>query len=234
MDDAPTPATTAARDPWGRTDLAKLALALALAVVIVTQHGRVLEAVPRVIDRVRAMGPLGGVAYVGAYVVAAAAFAPGSILSMAGGAIFGVAWGVVCVFCGASLGALAAFAIARWLARGFVAERLARSPRAAAIDRAVAAEGWRVAILLRLSPVVPFNALNYALGVSTISTRDYAIALLGMLPTIVMYVYAGHVGASLARSSVRSPWVLGAGLVATVAAAWLTARRARQALRARL
>ena len=184
-------------------------------------------------------GRLGAPAFVAGYVLACIAFVPGAVLTLAAGVLFGLVRGVVLVFLGAILGSTAAFLIARHLARQAVAKRLERDPRFAAIDRAVAREGLKIVFLLRLSPVVPFNLLNYALGLTSVSLRDYLIAGAGMLPGTVLYVSYGTALGNLAQiaSGVHPPpgrgsaALLAAGLAATILAAWFIARAARAALR---
>src|SRR5439155_1410723 len=91
----------------------------------------------------------------------------------------------------ATLGASAAFLVGRYLARAAVERRIAANPRFAAIDRAVGAEGRKIVFLLRLSPVFPFNLLNYALGLTRVRFADFFLASVGMLPGTVLYVYSG-------------------------------------------
>src|SRR5690606_28498352 len=108
---------------------------------------------------------------------------PGSALTLGAGALFGVFWGTVYASTGATLGATCAFLIGRYLARDWVAARIARRPAFVAIDRAVAEEGWKIVGLTRLSPIFPFVLLNYAFGLTRVSLRDYVFASwLGMLP----------------------------------------------------
>lgn len=188
------------------------------------------------IESLGVWAPLG---FVAGYVVATVALAPGSILTLAAGAVFGLLAGVAYVFVGAMLGAAAAFLIARHLARGAVERRLAGSPRVAAVDRAIAREGRRIVLLLRLTPVVPFNVLNYALGVSRIGFRDYLVASAGILPGTIVYVYYGTLLRSVAELSagttVERGWpyyaLLALGLAATVAVTAVVTRTARRALR---
>jgi uncharacterized membrane protein YdjX (TVP38/TMEM64 family) len=138
----------------------------------------------------------------------------------------------------ASLGACAAFLIARYAARARVARLMERDPRFAAIDRAVGNAGLKIVVLLRLSPVFPFNLLNYALGLTSVRFRDYAIACIAMLPGTLLYVYYGRlIGdvaalAAGARAERGSTYylLLGAGLLATIAVTTLLTRIARRAL----
>ena len=220
-----------------------LLLGLAALAALILMRNRVTSAIPALIRWVHELGPFGVLGFIAVYTIAAVAFVPGSVLSLAGGAIFGVLQGTIYVFVGASLGATAAFAVSRWLARRAVERRLAQSPRFAAIDRAVAAEGLKIAFLLRLSPVVPFNLLNYSLGITRMAVRDYVLALPGMIPAILLYVYYGKVGADLAelagpgRVADRGSGayvVLVIGLVATAVATFVITRAARRALQQQL
>jgi uncharacterized membrane protein YdjX (TVP38/TMEM64 family) len=142
-------------------------------------------------------------------------------------------------FGGALLGSTVAFLLGRYVARRVIERKLATMPRFAAIDRAVSAQGRRIVFLLRLSPIVPFNFLNYALGVTRISLKDFSIASAGMLPGAVMYAYAGKVtGEALALAgqaelpkNASYYAILVAGLAATLAATTVITRTARRALR---
>ncbi|HMJ84642.1 MAG TPA: TVP38/TMEM64 family protein [Vicinamibacterales bacterium] len=188
---------------------------------------------------VRQWGLVAPVAFMLLYAVAVVALVPASVLTMAGGAVFGLVRGVAFSFGGALLGSTVAFLLGRYVARRVIERKLATMPRFAAIDRAVSAQGRRIVFLLRLSPIVPFNFLNYALGVTRISIKDFAIASAGMLPGAVMYAYAGKVtGEALAlagqaelpkNSSYYA--ILVAGLAATLAATTVITRTARRALR---
>jgi uncharacterized membrane protein YdjX (TVP38/TMEM64 family) len=173
------------------------------------------------------------------YAVSVVALVPASVLTMAGGAVFGLVRGVAFSFGGALIGSTAAFLLGRYVARRVIERKLATMPRFAAIDRAVSEQGRRIVFLLRLSPIVPFNFLNYALGVTRISMKDFAIASAGMLPGAVMYAYAGKVtGEALALAgqaelpkNASYYAILIAGLAATLAATTVITRTARRALR---
>jgi len=175
---------------------------------------------------------------VAVYVVACVAFVPASLLTLGAGALFGVVTGVIVVFVGATLGAFGAFLIARHVARDWVSQRVARDPRFTAIDRAIAADGRRVVFLLRLSPVIPFALLNYALGLTKVRVADFLIASAGMLPGTLLYVYTGSLaGTVLGATSGAAPArgagfyvVLALGLAATAAVTILVTRLARRAL----
>ncbi len=191
-----------------------------------------------VLLRLAKLGPWGPVVFIALYVVAAVTLAPAFFLTVAAGALFGVWKGSLIVFVGASLGASAVYAVAAPLAQSRWLARVTRDPRVTAVRSAVRGEGVWVMFLLRLSPLVPFNLLNYALALSGVRYRDFVIALVGMIPAIVMYAYYGKVVGDVAvlAAGVSPPkdvayYVLMAvGLVATVVATTLIARSARQAI----
>jgi uncharacterized membrane protein YdjX (TVP38/TMEM64 family) len=188
---------------------------------------------------VRTLGVAAPIAFVALYSAAVIVLVPASILTIAAGALFGVAEGFALGFAGAVLGSLGAFLLGRHVLRRTVAAQLARMPRLAAVDRAVSAQGRRVVFLLRLSPVVPYNLLNYALGLTTISAQDFVIASLGMIPANLTYAYLGEVAgdALAAASTAAAPHgasyyvLLAVGLTATIAATIVVTRAARRALR---
>jgi uncharacterized membrane protein YdjX (TVP38/TMEM64 family) len=194
---------------------------------------------PRFASWVDSFGVWGPVVYVAGYVVATVALVPGALMTLAAGAIFGLGWGTVLAFTGETLGGVAAFLIARYLVRPTVARHLATSVRFAAIDRAVAAKGGRIVFLFRLSPLIPFNFLNYALGVTNVRFVDYLLASIGMLPGAFLYVYYGKLTGDVAALAAgaappRGPEyyaMLALGLSATLAAATIVTRTAQRALR---
>lgn len=184
------------------------------------------------------LGPWGPLAFCGLYAAATAGMVPGSVLTLAAGAKWGPIEGLVYVIIGSNLGANLAFGIGRFAAQAWVARLVHAHPRFSAVEQAVAAEGWKIVALLRLSPVVPFNLLNYALSLTRIRWKDYATAsFLGMLPATAMFVYLGSVVDAAVRPQGRTPleWaLLAAGLAATVAVTWVVTRAARGALQSRL
>ena len=193
------------------------------------------------LDAIARLGPWGPVLFALLYVVATVFFLPGSVLTVGAGVVFGLVRGFVIVSISATLGATAAFLVGRYLAREWIAGKIEGHPKFAAIDEAVAGGGWKIVALLRLSPVVPFNVLNYAFGVTRVSLRDYAVASwIGMMPGTLVYVYLGSVAGDLARAggrASRSPveWAFYAvGLAATIAVTVVVTRRARRALAERV
>ncbi len=187
---------------------------------------------------VDSLGPVGGLAFMGLYILATVAFLPGLVLTLGAGALFGVIGGSLFVLVGATLGSVVAFWVGRYLVRDWVAHQLEGKDRFKAIDQALAQEGWKIVLLTRLSPVFPFNLLNYAFGLSGVSLRDYLLGSVGMIPGTVMYVYLGSLAGTLACLSAAavptsSPvqWALYIlGFLATLAVALYATRVARQAL----
>jgi uncharacterized membrane protein YdjX (TVP38/TMEM64 family) len=177
-------------------------------------------------------------AFIALYVLATVCMVPGLILTVAAGAIFGLLRGVVLVSAASVLGASAAFFIGRTVARGWTQRRIAAWPRFRALDGALTARGFWIVLLTRLSPLFPFNLLNYAYGVTAVRPRDYiAASWLGMLPATVVYVYAGSAAANLAQALAggahlgrSGALLLVLGLAATVAVAVLVTRIARAQL----
>jgi uncharacterized membrane protein YdjX (TVP38/TMEM64 family) len=140
----------------------------------------------------RGLGVWGPICLAGLYVVACVLFLPGSILTLGAGFAFGLVRGLLAVMAGSVLGAAAAFLLGRTVARRWVARKVSSSPAFRAVDEAVGREGFKIVLLTRLSPIFPFNLLNYAFGVTQVSFRDYFFASwLGMFPGTVMYVYLG-------------------------------------------
>jgi uncharacterized membrane protein YdjX (TVP38/TMEM64 family) len=220
------------------TKFLKWLLALAVLALLVTLGRTAVGFVPAFADWVAGQGVTGALIFGIAYLVATVLLVPGSLLTLAAGALFGIARGAALVMVAATAGASAAFLIARYLARERVAQRMQQYPRFAAIDRAIGASGWKIVVLLRLSPLFPFNLLNYALGLTGVRFVEYLAACLAMLPGTLLYVYYGRVigdvAALAAGAGVRHGAayyaILGLGLLATLAATALITRMARREL----
>ncbi len=187
-----------------------------------------------------AAGPGGALVFALAYILATVLALPGSVLTLAAGFAWGPRVGFAVVMPVAVAAATTAFLLGRTLLRGRVERLVGRDERLAAIDQAIARDGLRVVLLLRLSPVFPFSLLNYALALSRVSVRDYLIGTaLGMLPGAALYVYLGSVvshASELASGAVRHTSPLSAalywlGLAATAVAALTITRSARAGLR---
>jgi uncharacterized membrane protein YdjX (TVP38/TMEM64 family) len=184
------------------------------------------------------LGAVGAIAFILLYIIATVAFLPGSILTLGAGVVFGVVLGSFYVFIGATLGATAAFLVGRYVARGWVAKKIEGNKKFRAIDEAVGREGLKIVLLTRLSPIFPFNLLNYAYGITGVSLKDYVIGSVGMIPGTIMYVYIGSLAGSLAtigtEAQPANPTVQWAiriiGFIATVAVTLYVTKVARKAL----
>ena len=191
-----------------------------------------------VVLKLAELGPWGPVFFILLYVAAAITLAPAFFLTVAAGAIFGVWRGSLFVFIGASLGASAVYALGVPMSRSRLMVRVTRDRRVAAVRDAVRGEGAWVMFLLRLSPLIPFNILNYALALSGVRYVDFALALFGMIPAIIMYTYYGKVVGDVAAlaagvSPPRGPEyyaLLVLGLVAIIISTTMITRAARRAV----
>lgn len=170
------------------------------------------------------------------YILAAILLAPEWPLSVGAGLAWGI-WGVPLVLVAGTIGAGAAFLVARYLARPRVRAFVQGRRRLAAIDAAVAEEGWKIVALARLSPVLPFSLQSYVFGATAIPFRDYVAATaMGIVPCTALYVYLGVLGGALGRGDASLgllEWLfLVVGLAATAAGGLLVARKAAAKLRA--
>ncbi len=206
----------------------------AAGALIAARHFHLQDVLREALDRVGQLGFWGVVLFVALYVLATVLFVPGPVLTLGAGAVFGVVWGSIYVSIAATLGATCAFLVGRYLARDAIARKIEGNERFAAIDRAVANEGWKIVGLTRLSPLFPFTLLNYAFGITRVKLRHYVIASwIGMMPGTVMYVYLGSLAkaATGERTRTAGEWALyGVGLLATVIVTIYVTRIARKAL----
>ena len=172
-----------------RAGIAILLLA-AIAWAVANRHRFDGAAIEQWIADLGAWGPL---AYLGLYVAATVLFLPGSILSLAGGALFGPVWGSIYTLVSATAGATVAFLAARYVASDWIAARA--GGRLKQLIDGVEAEGWRFVAFTRLVPLFPFNLLNYALGLTRIRLLAYVLAsFICMAPATIAYTYLGYAG----------------------------------------
>ena len=209
-----------------------LFLGAALALITAAKYFHVQDLLKQALDWIGRLGPWGAALFIALYVVATVLFIPGSVLTLGAGAVFGVVWGSIYVSIAATLGATAAFLVGRYLARDAITRKIEGNARFAAIDKAVANEGWKIVGLTRLSPVFPFTLLNYAFGLTRVKLRHYVLASwIGMMPGTVMYVYLGSLAKAASGKRTTGEWVLyGVGLLATVVVTVFVTRVARKAL----
>lgn len=223
------------RPPWIRAIVVLLVLA---AIVATLNYLPVREYLVAFLAWAQANPVRGGLCLAFIYIPACLFFIPGSLLTLGAGFAFGLVWGTAAVSVGSVLGATAAFLTGRTLARSMIEKRVARNRRFAAVDHAVAAHGFKIVLMTRLSPIFPFNLLNYAYGLTKVRLADYVLASwIGMLPGTIMYVYLGSAIKNLAdlaagrvQQGAGQTALFFVGLLATIAVTVYITRVARQAL----
>jgi len=162
-------------------------------------------------------GRVGPILFVLVYALGTTLFLPGSVLTIAGGGLFGPVWGTLCNLLGAIIGATLAFMIARYCAFDWVAAR--SGEKLGRLMRGVEQEGWRFVAFVRLVPLFPFNLVNYALGLTRIRLAEYVVAsLICMAPGAFAYTYVGYAGrqAASGQAGALRAVLLALALVAAV------------------
>lgn len=211
------------------TTVAKLA-SLGLPIALGVGVGRLASPyLPGFSAWVHGLGALAPVAFVAAYVVVTVCMLPAFVLTMAGGAVFGVLQGSVLVFIGSTIGAIIAFTLGRTILRDRVAEQVKRNVTLTVIDRVIGEDGLKLMFLIRLSGMAPFVLTNYALGVTTVRLRDFVLAMFGMIPTI--FAFAAFGSAGVQTGAEKPTWLIGVGIVATVLLTVTITRIAQRAIR---
>lgn len=191
------------------------------------------------VEWIDSLGVIAPLVFIIAYVIITVAFLPASIITLGAGFVFGIVKGSILVFIGAMLGATAAFLIGRFVARDWIAKKVEGKSFFTALDNAIAEEGLKLIFLIRLSPAFPFNLLNYALGLTKVSLKDYVLGTTGIIPGTIMYVYLGSLISDLAMLGVgEAPsnpvvsWIIKILIFVTVVAISLyIAKIARKALK---
>jgi uncharacterized membrane protein YdjX (TVP38/TMEM64 family) len=191
-----------------------------------------------VLLRIRNLGQPGMLLFIVLFVGCAVTMAPTLLLTLAAGAIYGVWRGSALVFLSATLGACVVYAIGHRLADLRMVKPLLENRRVQIVRSAVTARDARIQLFLRLSPIIPYVLLNYALGLSRVPFRDFFVACVGMIPAIVMYTYYGKVVGDVAKLAAGvAPergaayyLMLAAGVAATLIASMLVTRAARRAI----
>ncbi len=218
--------------------LVGVGVAVALTLALLT-FAPVKQWLLEVLYQTNNLGPLGPALVAAFYVLAAIAFLPGSILTLGAGFLFGVPVGFITAWSGATVGACAAFMIGRTFARDYVAAKVSSNQKFMSLDEAIANEGFKLVFLLRLSPIFPYNFMNYALGLTKVSFRNFALAsAIGMIPGALMYVYIGSAARSLAEIAAGNvdsggvgQFFFWMGLASTVLVAILATRIAAKSLK---
>ncbi|MDJ1185733.1 TVP38/TMEM64 family protein [Roseofilum casamattae] len=199
--------------------IAFAALAISVAVAIICFQGSGLQEILRtLLISIQNLERWGVFAYLLLYNIATILFVPAILLTLGAGAIYGVVWGSVYVFFASTFGATLAFLVGRYFSRDWALQILSNHPNFHALNQAVARSGFKIVLLTRLSPIFPFNLLNYAFGVMQVSLKDYILGSVGMIPAILGYTYIGSLIGDVAalgqQPTIASPqariaqWVL--------------------------
>jgi uncharacterized membrane protein YdjX (TVP38/TMEM64 family) len=218
-----------------------LLASLFVVLIIAVQYFPIQENITKSILWIKSLGTLAPIIFIIIYNVATVLFIPCSLLTIKAGFLFGAFWGSIYVFIAALIGATWSFLIGRYLSRDWVYSLLKQHPKFKAINQAVAKEGWKIVLLTRLSPIFPFNLLNYAFGITQVALKDYVLGSLGIIPGVIMYVYIGSVAsdlsmlntANLSLNSQMQIWqgvIKSVGLIATVGITIYITRIAQKAL----
>ncbi|MCW8933806.1 MAG: VTT domain-containing protein [Gammaproteobacteria bacterium] len=155
--------------------------------------------------------------FISVYIMSTVLFLPGSLLTLLGGALFGPLWGTLYNLAGATIGAMIAFLISRYITSSWVEKKTAGKMQQ--LIKGVESEGWRFVAFTRLVPIFPFNLLNYALGLTKISFKQYSIAtFIFMIPGALAYTYIGYIGkeAATGGEDLIKKAMLGIALLAVV------------------
>ncbi len=214
-------------------------LVLAMIAVTTLRSGVDLrEQTVNFVEVLRAQGNIGLLWLALAYVPASLLFVPSPLLTISGGFVFGMFKAVIAISLGSTLAASVTFLAGRTLLRRFIEHKVAGDARFRVLDQAVAEHGFKIVFLSRLSPVLPYNLLNYAFGVTRVRFRDYVLASwTGMFPGTCLYVSIGaaaksltEVTSGLSPSSIAQQTLFGFGLLATVLVSVMLTKIAKKAL----
>jgi uncharacterized membrane protein YdjX (TVP38/TMEM64 family) len=180
---------------------------------------------------VESQGIWGALVYAGMYVVCTVLFVPGSPLTIGAGYLYGPLWGTIVAWLAATAGASLAFLVGRYVARDQVQTWIKGKPKFAALDGAIARKGGWIVLLLRLSPVFPFNLLNYALGLTGVRFRSYLLASwVGMLPGTIAFVLVGYAGKQSLEGG-EKVWYWAIAAAVTLIVTFFITRLATRAIR---
>jgi uncharacterized membrane protein YdjX (TVP38/TMEM64 family) len=213
-----------------------ITIAFPFLVITLLPVGRVVTKLDALLDRT---GPFGMVIFVVLYVIDAILLGPAWLFALVAGLAFGLVRGGLLVWVSATIGAAAAFLIARYFARHRIEKLVKKNEKYEAVDRAIQRHGWKVVFLLRISPILPYTLSSYIYGLTAVDFWHYIIAsAVGMVPMVAVYVSIGAAGRQAALAATgrghhqsTAEWiVLGVGLIVTIVAAFIIARAAKREL----
>ncbi|WP_228023878.1 TVP38/TMEM64 family protein [Synechocystis salina] len=177
----------------------KLAITTLLiaGLIFIVHHFQLGNALNLLLTKIENLGWWAPLIYIAVYNLATILLIPGSLLTMKGGCLFGWWWGSIYTTIAAMIGAIIAFLIGRHLSRNWVRQKIAKYPKFQLLNVAIKKDGWKIVALTRLSPIFPFNLLNYAFGVTDVCIRDYITGSFAMIPATIMYTYIGSLATDL-------------------------------------
>jgi uncharacterized membrane protein YdjX (TVP38/TMEM64 family) len=226
-----TPATSGGGLPWAKIAIGIVALVALVFAYRLLPISQWVEAFRLWVEN---LGVLGWIIFMVVYALTTFMLVPGSILTLAAGVAFGL-WGFPLVVVGATFGSAISFLAARYIFHDRVQEKVVAYPKFNAVNQAIGEEGWRVVLLLRLSPALPFSLQNWFLGLTPVGFWPAQLAtFLGIMPGTLLYVWIGSLGGQAAAgggdASALKYAVFGAGIIATLIVTVLVTKKAKAKL----
>ena len=165
-----------------------MAIAIIAVCALLFQHNA-----PAIIEWTNTLGFIAPIFFLLLYCLATILLLPTMVLTLAGGALFGPIIGTLFNLMGATLGAASAFCISRYLVSDWLASK--DNIRLTKLIAGVEGRGWQFVALLRLVPVIPFNLVNYGLGITRIKFSHYLITtVIFLIPAEIIFTYCGYAG----------------------------------------
>lgn len=228
----PTDSRSKSNRPLGKwIGVVAIIIAVIILAVIFRLPTRTQTLLQTALGWIKELGYWGPTVFILLYIVSCVALVPASVLTIGGGTIFGVVQGTIYVSIAATLGATAAFLVGRYLVREWIYRKIGMHPVFAAVDKAVAQEGWKIVFLTRLCPIFPFFLMNYAYGLTRVSLRHYVLATwIGIMPGSTLFVYIGSLANVADVQTTTAGWILKGFILVT--AIWATVQISRIARRA--
>ncbi|MDP6907114.1 MAG: VTT domain-containing protein [Candidatus Thalassarchaeaceae archaeon] len=209
-----------------------IAICLACAVLLFKNHNAVMELVDRA-------GSWGIIAFILGLSLAVVLLMPTPFIKIFAGAIFPFHWAVIINFAGSMIGGIFAFLFGRWLFRDAISAAVASDPKMRNIEYAIGEESMRISILVRLSPILPDEWLNYILGAGPVTLRTFVISNCSSMVFCLAYAYYGYAIGEIAlreggfdnfTASTTGMMTLIIGLVATIVATIVVTKVTMKAL----
>lgn len=200
-------------------------LIVGLLIYMATHHEQTASFLQMILQWVETQGPWAPIYYICIFFLGTLLFLPVAVLMLCGGFLLGVKQAVWALSLGGLLAATGVFLAGRFFSRKWFAEQIEKSIHFQALDEMAHHAGWRLVFITRLAMIFPFNALNYAYGLSRIPLWEYVLATwIGMLPESFIYAYIGASAGSWAglRTMKHSPWQIGFTAVSVIASALAT------------